>query len=39
MADRPLKASDEQDRFWMAEALALAKKAGRSGVSPVTMKN
>lgn len=29
------KSSDEQDRYWMAEALALARKAGREGEVPI----
>ena len=35
MSDVPLKAPDEQDRLWMAEALVLARKAGREGEVPI----
>ena len=35
MSDVTLKAPDELDRFWMTEALALARKAGREGEVPI----
>lgn len=35
MLDEPSKAAEEQDRFWMAEALALARQAEREGEVPI----
>ena len=35
MSVLPSKAAEEQDRFWMAEALALARQAGREGEVPI----
>ena len=35
MSDAHLTAPDEQDRSWMAEALALARRAGHEGEVPI----
>ncbi len=35
MSDEALKALDEQDRVWMAEAQMLARQAGEEGEVPI----